>query len=63
VKKLGAAVDHLSGKGIPKNLIWEQGLITPSCGTGSLSVASAERVFRTLAEVSRILRHGDRPSA
>jgi len=62
VKKLGTGVDHLAGKGISKNLIWEQCLITPSCGTGSLPVASAEQVFQKLAKVSRILRHGDLPS-
>ena len=59
VKKLGNAVDHLAGKGIPKNLIWEQCLVTPSCGTGSLPVASAEQVFHKLAKVSQLLRHGD----
>jgi len=59
VKKLGNVVDHLAGKGIPKNLIWERCLITPSCGTGSLPVASAEQVFHKLSKVSQLLRHGD----
>jgi methionine synthase II (cobalamin-independent) len=54
--KLRAAVDHLAAKGIPKSLIWEKCLVTPSCGTGSLSVDLAERVFSHLGEVSRRLR-------
>jgi methionine synthase II (cobalamin-independent) len=54
--KLRSVVDHLAGKGIPKSLIWEKCLVTPSCGTGSLPVDLAERVFSHLGEVSRRLR-------
>jgi len=56
LKKLRAAVDNLAGKGIPKSLIWEKCLVTPSCGTGSLPVDLAEKVFARLSEVSRLLR-------
>jgi methionine synthase II (cobalamin-independent) len=56
LQRLGSAIDHLAGKGIPKSLIWEKCLVTPSCGTGSLSVELAERVFSHLCEVSRRLR-------
>jgi len=56
LKKLRAAVDNLAGKGIPKSLIWEKCLVTPSCGTGSLPVDLAEKVFAHLGEVSRLLR-------
>ncbi len=53
-------VDNLASKGIDKKLILEQAIITPSCGTGSLEVADAERVFQTLRSVSQSLRakHG-----
>jgi methionine synthase II (cobalamin-independent) len=54
--KLRSAVDNLAAKGIPKSLIWEKCLVTPSCGTGSLAVDLAERVFSHLGEVSRRLR-------
>jgi len=54
--KLRSAVDNLAAKGIPKSLIWEKCLVTPSCGTGSLAVDLAERVFLHLGEVSRRLR-------
>jgi len=54
--RLRAAIDNLAGKGIPQSLIWEKCLVTPSCGTGSLPVDLAERVFSHLGEVSRRLR-------
>ena len=57
VKKLEDLVTNLASKGIDKNLIWEQCLPTPSCGTGSLSVELSEEVFQKLSEVSRLLRH------
>jgi methionine synthase II (cobalamin-independent) len=56
--RLRSAVDNLAGKGLSKSLIWEKCLVTPSCGTGSLSVDLAEKVFADLGEVSRRLRRG-----
>ncbi len=54
--RLRSGFDTLSGKGIPRGLIEERCLITPSCGTGSLSVGLSERVFALLGEVSRKFR-------
>lgn len=56
IKRLKEKVEHLSSKGIDKNLIWDKCLVTPSCGTGSLSIEHSEKVFHTLSEVSRSLR-------
>jgi len=57
IAKFLGLVDHLAGAaGIPRELILRQALVTPSCGTGSLPVADAERVFSTLREVSAGLR-------
>ncbi len=56
IQKLTARIDHLASKGIDKDLIWRQCLITPSCGTGSLSPELSEKVFHELSEVSRRLR-------
>jgi hypothetical protein len=57
IAKFHALVEHLSrAAGIPRELILRQALITPSCGTGSLPVADAERVFATLRAVSAGLR-------
>jgi len=57
VKRLEEAVINLAGKGIDKDLIWENCLLTPSCGTGSLSPAISEKIFSHLAKVSQLLRH------
>jgi len=53
--RLRSAVDNLAGKGVPNALIWDRCLVTPSCGTGSLPVDLAERVFSHLGAVSRRL--------
>lgn len=45
--------DNLAQKaGIDKQVIVEQALITPSCGTGSMEVEDAEKVFAVLCETS-----------
>jgi len=56
IEKLTARIDHLASKGIDRDLIWQQCLITPSCGTGSLTPELSEKVFHELSEVSRRLR-------
>ena len=56
VKKLKEKVKNLANKGIDENLIWEKCLLTPSCGTGSLSMELSNKVFHSLSEVSRMLR-------
>lgn len=43
--KLEQGMNNLAGKGIDKQLITEQSIITPSCGTGSMDVDDAEKVF------------------
>lgn len=56
IKKLKNVIENLAGKGIDKNLIWERCLLTPSCGTGSLSIELSEKIFIMLSEISRVLR-------
>lgn len=56
VMKLEKNINILANKGIDKTLIWEQCLITPSCGTGTLSVELSEKVFKQLSKVSSALR-------
>ncbi len=57
VKKLEGLGENLASKGVDKNLMREQCLITPSCGTGSLSVELANEIFQQLSGVSALLRH------
>ena len=54
--KLEAVMDNLAAKGLDKGLILRQALITPSCGTGSMAPADAEKVFEATAGLSRHLK-------
>ena len=54
--RLDQLMDHLAAQGIDRGMIVEQAMITPSCGTGSMEVADAEKVFRTLHDLSKALR-------
>ena len=55
--KFNEGVDRLATAAkIDRELVIEQAMITPSCGTGSLPVADSERVFRFLCQTSSALR-------
>ncbi|MGB9594280.1 MAG: methionine synthase [Anaerolineae bacterium] len=56
LERLEQAMQMLVAKGIPPDKIVEASLITPSCGTGSLSVETAEKVLATTARVSQLAR-------
>jgi methionine synthase II (cobalamin-independent) len=55
-KQLEKVMDNLASKGIDKKFIIEQAIITPSCGTGSLSAADAEKVFSLLCELTKRMK-------
>jgi len=50
--RLEGMMEHLASKGIEKKLIAEQSLLTPSCGTGSLTPKEAALVYYRLAALS-----------
>jgi hypothetical protein len=54
--KLDAFVKNLASKGIDENLVLQQCMLTPSCGTGSLTVELAEEIFWKLSDLSRLIR-------
>ena len=54
--KLEEGMDNLAAKGIDKELIVSQAMITPSCGTGSLDTADAEKVFELLNKLSKRMK-------
>ncbi len=56
VEKWESHVGHLDDLGIDHSTILSQSLITPSCGTGSLTLDRAVKVLEMTREVSRILR-------
>ena len=50
--RLEGLMDNLASKGIEKQIIADQALLTPSCGTGSLTPEDAKMVYDRLAELS-----------
>ncbi len=52
VKKLEEGIQFLVNKGVSKTLIKERSIITPSCGTGTLTIEEAERVMMLTHDVS-----------
>ncbi len=56
LKKLERSMQLLVDKGIDKDTLISQGLITPSCGVGSLERELGIRVLRATKEVSDIMR-------
>jgi hypothetical protein len=53
---LERAWDRLERKGIPQEQIVASSLITPACGTGTLSEEMAERAFQLTEQVSELAR-------
>ena len=57
VAKYEQGLDNLAEKtGLDKQLILNQTVITPSCGTGSMEIADAEKVFAISGQVSQALQ-------
>lgn len=48
--------DRLAAKGLDKAEIARRAIVTPSCGTGSLEIADAERVFALTRDLSAALK-------
>ena len=54
--RLDDMMDHLTSRGIEKRLIADQAMLTPSCGTGSLTPEDAEMVYDRLAKLSAFMK-------
>ena len=54
--QLEKVMDNLAAKGIDKRVIAEQAILTPSCGTGSMDPADAEKVFATVSALSKMMK-------
>jgi hypothetical protein len=54
--RLEGMMDHLASRGVEKRLITDQALLTPSCGTGSLTPEEAELVYERLAALSAFMK-------
>jgi len=56
VSRLEGAVNDLVSGGIDKKMLFEQSMITPSCGMGSLTRDEAIDILKTTKEISEIMR-------
>lgn len=56
IKKLDSGINKLADKGIDRNLINQNALLTPSCGTGSLDKDDAEKAMVMLHDISTKLK-------
>ncbi|MCE5199758.1 MAG: hypothetical protein ABFD54_04925 [Armatimonadota bacterium] len=57
IAKFDAGVDNLAkATGLDRQMIIDQAFITPSCGTGSLPIPVAEKVFNLLGQTSKALK-------
>ena len=51
--RLDRLLSELDGSGLDRQLILRQSIITPSCGTGLLSVREAQRIYELTSAVSK----------
>ncbi len=50
--RMVSAIDYLVNSGIDRKLIIENSLITPSCGTGAMSLEEAEKAMMLTHELT-----------
>ena len=58
--RLRGLLDSLEQKGIPRELLFSQSLVTPACGMGSLKLDAARAILALTAQVSRLARAAGR---
>lgn len=56
LEKFDEAINYLIQKGIDKDLLLKQSMVTPSCGAGSLTVELAEKAMGLVKELSSELK-------
>jgi hypothetical protein len=56
LERFEQAMGLLTDKGLHRDDLLAAALIMPSCGCGSLSIATAERVFQLTGELSKVLQ-------
>lgn len=53
---LNRLMDALVDKGIIRDLLWRQCIVTPACGLGSLSEVNAEAILALLGRLSKVIQ-------
>lgn len=55
-RRLEDGVELLASRGVPREQLWERGMITPSCGLEGVSPAQAERAYELVSALAERLR-------
>ncbi|MBI4972205.1 MAG: hypothetical protein HZC16_00110 [Candidatus Omnitrophica bacterium] len=55
--KITAGIDILAKKGLSRNLLLENLLLSPACGLGTLDTKKAESIFNLLQQTSSIIKN------
>lgn len=55
-RRFEEGVELLASRGVSRELLWEQALITPSCGLEGVDEEDAERAYSLASELSGLLR-------
>jgi len=63
VQRLESVLDRFASKGVPREKLLQAGLVSSSCGVGSLAPELAEKVFSLTAGVSAEMRRRYVPTA
>ncbi|GEA16859.1 hypothetical protein E308F_31050 [Moorella sp. E308F] len=53
--RLQGAIEELTRKGVDRELLYHQSLVTPACGTGVLDVRLAEHIYKLTAGVAELM--------
>jgi len=56
IDRIQKGVQTLIKKGLDKDLIWNNLMLSPSCGLGTLDTAKSEKIFSLLQEISAYMR-------
>jgi hypothetical protein len=56
IRKLKQGINALVGKGLERKVLFENILVSPSCGLGTFTPEKAQKVLALLAEVSSLIR-------
>jgi methionine synthase II (cobalamin-independent) len=56
IRRLKEGIDALSAKGIERDLLFENLLVSPSCGLGTFAPEKSEKIFKLLSETSDFLK-------
>ena len=56
ISKMEQGIEALVRKGIGPDLLYKHMLLSPSCGLGSLDIGKSEKILKTLALISKLIR-------